>query len=119
MNREVKFRIFDTNKNHDQRMVYSTEFTSFYEFFELIAYDKEDEAEQFTNFQDKNGKDIYDGDIIKYDDDLNMVVRWSSVRGSWILSDGCNWEDTYLADHLDKEVVGNITENKSAMSLMR
>lgn len=43
---------------------------------------KSAELMQFTGLQDKNGKDIYDGDIMQ-NDRLMFVVEWSDV-GKWV-----------------------------------
>lgn len=66
---------------------------------------------QFTGLFDKNGVEIYEGDIIKcYQADENLVF-WYEEDGSWCISN-------YHASALplgnyfhDSEVIGNMHEN--------
>ncbi len=55
--RELKFRAWDEKQ---KKMVYSSDFNMFYEFFEQGCSD-EDKAMQFTGQLDKNSVDIYEG----------------------------------------------------------
>lgn len=73
-------------------------------------YCNEFELMQYTGLKDKNGKEIYEGDIIsrgKY----NFEVVWNERKGWYGIDDFDNGL-TVLAQHLDYvEVIGNIYEN--------
>ena len=131
MSREIKFRVLIDNKIYyqDKYDAYSDNLTSidicketititsFYNYEDVYRFeDEEVKLMQYTGVKDKNGKEIYEGDIVILNDteeENRCVVKYK--YGSYILVDGdlrenlSNVEDKFL------EVVGNIYENKNLL----
>lgn len=89
--REIKFRAWDGGE-----IVYNSE--PEYMGYALFG-GFNGEVMQFTGLLDKNGKEIYEGDIVIGENKVLFVVEWWE-RGQWS-----------IAGFKDIEVIGNIYEN--------
>lgn len=71
---------------------------------------------QFTGLLDKNGKEIYEGDIVSIEaikSRVNKVVEWNSERACWDAG-GENRIELYAFCYC--EVIGNIYDNPELLN---
>ena len=111
MNDRFKFRVWDNQrKKYEDDLYYEAgdlQVTCVNKVFEEYISDG-CIVEQCTGIKDKNGKLIYEGDIVKSGKHI-YPVKWY-VNG-FAVNDGYD----YLIDNEEWEVIGNIHENKELL----
>jgi len=127
MSREIKFRAWDKNK---RTMVNGGSFFDVSQtqgvdrwVFGMDVFNHPDNVElmQYTGLEDKNGVEMYEGDIVNFSFRMGrnepqhfegVLVEVDPIWGSTVSAD-----DTYsLGRCHDIEVIGNIYENKELLS---
>ena len=112
--RELKFRVWNEDKNKFMPSGFIG--ISDGKFIDLkngsVHFDSDDKiVEQFTGLRDKNGKEIFEGDITRDSDEDIAKVVWDNDHAAefnFILSNGF---DNIGFDGDDVEIIGNIHEN--------
>ena len=116
--REIRFRAYDKKENE---MFYS----SMYQDKTSMAYglsnflsecsDIEDTLMQYTGLKDKDGVEIYEGDILKLKESKEKYeIRYLGNRFVLCKYDNIVFEDE--AYFSEREVIGNIYENKELLN---
>ena len=64
---------------------------------------------QFTGLCDKNGKKIFDGDIVESPNGTQGFIEWQNAECAFLVNIGDDWQ---TMDDCPYEVIGNIYDNK-------
>lgn len=124
--REIKFRAWDKEKC---KYVHQLNTPLFIQLFGDVIIDKTGNrdfaevneqyiVEQFTGLKDRNGREIYEGDIVAFEnaigleDDYGAIQYESSRYGFYIENEKTGlWEELFNISCAFLEVIGNIHEN--------
>ncbi len=123
MNREIKFRAWNKKEKYmeivDDLQMFSNDLSIGIPSKDYFLRKDDVELMQYTGLHDKNGKEIYEGDIIKYRDSRGQHIE------KVIFDKGCFyvgmhwWSSTRLAPKLINtritEVIGNIYDNSELL----
>ncbi len=121
--REIKFRFFDTTS----RKMYGMSNIQDYSLEQLHRFASTDDpytkVMQFTGLTDKDGADIYEGDIIHYEGYGDYIVSWYDECGCWDTELIGPCHEMYMSTNLfeysesttqhEAKVIGNIYETRS------
>jgi len=124
--REIKFRAWDKKENKMQQVVqilYGHEASNYplsVDFFRSVKSRsiKDIELMQYTGLKDKNGVEIYEGDIVMiYDaresESFPMFSEKVIFEKGKFMTEG--EFDLYDTDNYSYELIGNIFENKELL----
>ena len=106
--REIKFRAWHINTD---RMLNPLTDTGL--LFQTILQAPSYIVMQYIGLKDKNGKEIYEGDIIAVDNENDVITVCKYETGCFILEDKCygHWTRQLHNQPERLKIIGNIYEN--------
>lgn len=106
--REIKFRMWDD----EEKIMIDGDSLAFEEYLPIKDLLSQDYIMQFTGLHDKNGKEIYEGDILKSEEYDEAGINCGHIFVvEWFQDDiYCGW-NIARSDCWSAKVIGNIYEN--------
>lgn len=117
----IKFRAWVNNKSNRYMAIQGEPDLETLQYF-MFHYGTENNLMQFTGLVDKNGVEIYEGDILNCQDRIIQVV-WHEQAGQWdtnfirYIFDLCSNGITNQEWKYRAIVVGNIYENPELLAV--
>lgn len=124
--REIKFRAWDRTSDIMRTDISSIDYDGSGKVAQInvvtgadiLFPDKEAILMQYTGLKDKNGVEIYEGDIValseEYDEDRSYAIEWQ-INGYWL--DGWDGNEYGFPDEDTLEVIGNVYENPELLKI--
>ena len=122
--REFKFRAYDLKKK-EMFVPYLCEHNNINDAIDNLCYNMKGEVVvefmQYTGLKDKNGKEIYEGDILEFTPDKTFGVVTTFGKANNL---GVEWENNrttiftplfYMQCEKELNILGNIHENKNLL----
>ena len=118
--REIKFRAWNETIIDilEKPMEYYGDWNSIRHMARHKQYDDDIIIMQFTGLKDKNGKEIYEGDLINgkmFPKPVTIVYLEDRASFGWEYGNKAFGTMEDLMDTLEYEVIGNIYENKDLL----
>lgn len=110
MSREIKFRAWDKKS---KRMVNDLGFALVYEKLKraIGMFNWDDIVPmQYTGLKDRNGREIWEGDIMRWNDYCVKVI-WGNSRWEFEAANGDHMVESFSGFADEYEVIGNIYEH--------
>lgn len=114
MSRKIKFRMWDAENS----VMINGDSLAFEEYAPITTLLSQEGIMQYTGLQDKNGKPIYEGDILFVDNNYDRFGWAAAMRGEvifdkgkFMLTDNSGTRFFFEDNEMDYvEIVGNIYE---------
>jgi len=131
MKREIKFRYRYTDGKNWIFQSFTLEQIINGEPFEILSDNpmlknyKYDGYNQYTGLKDKNCNEIYEGDILTYDERIrgfvkyigcSFIIEWVGIDTYSDLLGWDNWRSGKTSDGSKYEIIGNIYQNPELLN---